>query len=166
MAYIIKKIITVQTYGGHPTYPTPDNKMITRMLHLPPDKNKLHLEKDAQTAQACKAEYKVDNRRVYDVMIQIRKDTDLYPYVKQHKNKRDGRGAYYVIHSRWLGPNHVNATASESDMALQMSTYNGEKRHGTVRSTLPAMSSTILSWEIVWNMGTKALIKGHRFDTC
>ena len=31
----------------------------------------------------------------------------------------------YAIHSRWLGPNHVNATASE---AMVMSTNDGEKK--------------------------------------
>ena len=62
----------------------------------------------------------------HDILDHIGKDTDLYPYVKQHKSKRDGRGAFY--HSRWLGLNHVNATVSEAEMALQTSTYDGEKR--------------------------------------
>ena len=50
------------------------------------------------------------------------------PYVKQHKSKSYGRGAFYAIHFRWLGPNHVNTTASEAEMVLQMSTYDGEKK--------------------------------------
>ena len=65
---------------------------------------------------------------VYDILDQIYKDTNLYPYIKQHKLKRDGRGAFYAIHSRWLDPNHVNAIASEAKIALQMSTYDKEKR--------------------------------------
>ena len=65
---------------------------------------------------------------VCDVLDQICEDTDQYLYNKQHKIKRDSREAYYAIHSRWLGSNHVNATASEAVMALQMSTYNGEKK--------------------------------------
>ena len=85
---------------------------------------------------------------VYNVLDQICKDTDLYPYFKQQKSKRDGRGASYAIHSRWLGPTHMNVTASEAEMALQMSTYNGEKKAWT--------------WEkyVVHHMGTKALIQG------
>ena len=70
-------------------------------------------------------EYDVDNRTVYDILDQICKNTDPYPYVKQHKFKRDGRGACYAIHSRWLGSNHVNATASKAEIAL---TYDGEKK--------------------------------------
>ena len=72
------------------------------------------------------AEYEVDNRSIYDILDQICKDTDLYPCVKQHKSNRGSRGASYAIHSRWLGLNHVNATASEAKMALQ--TYDGQKK--------------------------------------
>ena len=61
-------------------------------------------------------------------MDQICKDTDLFPYVKQHKSSRDSRGVYYAIHSRWLGPNHVKATTTEAEMAFQMSPYDGEKK--------------------------------------
>ena len=42
LAYIIRKIIIVQTYDDCPKYAIPNNNMIARMLHLPPDKNKLH----------------------------------------------------------------------------------------------------------------------------
>ena len=72
------------------------------------------------------AEYEIDKRSVYDILDQICKDKDIYPYVKQHMSKRDRRGAYYAIYSRWLGPNHVNATASEAEMALQVSSYDGK----------------------------------------
>ena len=91
--------------------------MIARMLHLPQDKNKLHNEQSAQSVSEYTAEYEVDNRSVYDILDQICKDTELYPYVKQHKSKRNRREAYNAIHYRWLGPNHVNATASEAKMA-------------------------------------------------
>ena len=42
-------------------------------------------------------------------------------------NNIDDEGAYHFIYSKWLGPNHVNATKAEAEMALQMSTYDGEK---------------------------------------
>ena len=128
LAYITWKTVAVQTYGDYPTYATPDSKMITRMLHLPLEKNMVFHEADAQTVQAHMPEYEINNRNTYDILDQICKDTDLYPYVKQHKSKRDGRGAFYAIHSRWLGPNHVIMTTSEAEMAIQMSTYNGEKK--------------------------------------
>ena len=44
LTYIIEKTILVQTYGDYLNYATPDNEMIARMLHLPPEKNKLLLE--------------------------------------------------------------------------------------------------------------------------
>ena len=41
LAYFIRKTILVQTNGDYPMYATPDDEMIARMLHVPPDKNKL-----------------------------------------------------------------------------------------------------------------------------
>ena len=53
------------------------------MIHLPLGKNKLHNEKSAQSVKECMAEYKIDNRSIYDILDQICKDIDQYPYVKQ-----------------------------------------------------------------------------------
>ena len=77
LAYVIRKTILVQIYLEYFKYATPDDEMITRMLQLQPDTNKLLQEQDAQTSKACTAEYKIDNRRVYDMLDQICKDTDL-----------------------------------------------------------------------------------------
>ena len=77
-------------------YATPDDQMIARMLHLPPDMNKLLLERDVHKVQDHTAEYVIDNRMVYDVLDQICKDTDLYPYVKQLKSKGYGRGHFIL----------------------------------------------------------------------
>ena len=41
LAYVIRKTLLVQTYGEYPKFATPDDEMIVRMFHLPPDKNKL-----------------------------------------------------------------------------------------------------------------------------
>ena len=49
LAYIIRKTITLQTYGDHPMYVTTDGKMITNMLHLPSDKNKMHNKQSAKS---------------------------------------------------------------------------------------------------------------------
>ena len=68
LAYIIRKSITVQTYGEYPMYATPDNEMISRMLHLPPEKNELLPEKDVQRIQVHMTEYKIENRMVFDIL--------------------------------------------------------------------------------------------------
>ena len=147
-------------------YATPDNKMIARMIHLPPHKNKLLLERDAHRVQDHTAEYVLDNRMVYDILNQICKDSDLSPYVKQHKFEREGRGAFYAIDSRWLSPNHVNATASEAEMALQTSMYDGEKRAWNWEKNVARYVNYHITLQILWNMGNKALIQGQKFDTC
>ena len=89
LAYVIRKNITVLTYGDYHMYVTPENKMIARMLHLSPDKNRLHNEQSAQSVKEHTAEYEIDNRSVYDIQDQTCKDTDLYQ-CQQHKLKRDG----------------------------------------------------------------------------
>ena len=107
LAYVIKKAITILTYGDYPKYVIPDNKMIAMMLHLPQDKNKLQNEQSAQSVKEHMAEHEViNNRHVYNILDQIYKDTDLYQYDNQHKSKRDERGAFYAIHSRWLVLQH------------------------------------------------------------
>ena len=89
--------------------------MNAMMLYLPPDKNRLHDEQSAHSVKEHTAEYKMDNRSVYDILDHICKDTDLYPYFKQHQSKRDGTGAFYTLHSRWIGPIHVNASATKAE---------------------------------------------------
>ena len=49
LEHVITKITTVQVYGDYPEYATPDDEMIARMLHLPPDKNKLHNEQNTSS---------------------------------------------------------------------------------------------------------------------
>ena len=71
LAYIIRKTITVQVNGDYPMYESPYKVMIARMLHFLPDKNKLLLEKGAQTAQMYTAEDEMDNRTVYNILDKI-----------------------------------------------------------------------------------------------
>ena len=96
LAYVIRKTIVVQVHGEYISYATPDDKIITKMLHLPPDKNRLKLESSKKHTQ----EYEIDSRTIYNIIYHICKDTDLYPYFKQHKSMRGSRGAFYAIHSR------------------------------------------------------------------
>ena len=118
----------VETYGDYPKYVTSDDEMIIRMLDLHLDKNKLHNKKTAQLVQSLTVEYKIDNSSVYSIHDQICEETNLYPHVKQHKSKRDSSGAFDAIHSRLVGPSPVKTVALEAEFALQMSTYDGEKK--------------------------------------
>ena len=125
LAYVTRKTITFQTYGDYPTYATPDDEMIARMLNLPPNKNKHLLEISADRVKDHTAEYIIGNRMVYvtsvRIQICIHTSTNTSPQEMEE-------GYFYAIHSRWLGPNHVNSTASKAEMTLQMSTYDVEKR--------------------------------------
>ena len=120
LAYIIRKTKVVQTHDDYPRYVTHNDLLL--------DRNKLLLEQNSSCIKKPTAEYEMDNRTVYHTLNQICKDTDLYTCIKQHKSKRDCRSAFYAIQSRWLGPNHVNSTASETEAILQTLTYDGEKK--------------------------------------
>ena len=49
-------------------------------------------------------------------------------YVKKYKVRMDYQEALCAIHQQFLGPNHVNATASEAENSLQTSTYDSERK--------------------------------------
>ena len=57
----------------------------------------------------------------------ICKDTGMYAYLKQHESKRDSKGAFYAIHSRWLDPNHVKTKTSKAKAVLKALMYNEER---------------------------------------
>ena len=86
LAYIIRKIMILQTYCDYPRYTTPYDEIIARILHLPQDKNKFLLEHEASSAKEYATGYKIDNKTVYNILDQICKDTDLYPFVKKQKS--------------------------------------------------------------------------------
>ena len=60
-------------------------------------------------------------------LIRSAKIQSFNPYVKQYQSKRDGKGEFYAIHSKWIGLNYVNATALEAKIAWQMLIYDKEK---------------------------------------
>ena len=61
----------VETYWDFSKYATPGNKMITRMLHLPPEKKKVFSEHDIQSVKVHTVEHKIDNRSDYGIVDQI-----------------------------------------------------------------------------------------------
>ena len=74
LPYVIRKTVVVQTYCDNPWYATPDDKMITRMSHLPQDKNKLYIERQDSSTKEHTPKYKIDDRKVYDILNQTCKD--------------------------------------------------------------------------------------------
>ena len=65
LAYIIRETIIAQTYGNYLAYVTPSDKMVAKILHSPPGKNRLHGEQSVQSVKECTVEYEIDNRSVY-----------------------------------------------------------------------------------------------------
>ena len=62
LAYVIRKTITDHVGGDYPKNVTPDDKMITRMLHPPQDKKKLHNEQVHIQQVMCTVSHRMYSR--------------------------------------------------------------------------------------------------------
>ena len=71
LVYVIRKTIIIQIFSDYPKYATSDDEMIARMIHLPPDKSRLLLGHNISSVREQAAEYKINNRTVYDILDQI-----------------------------------------------------------------------------------------------
>ena len=129
LTYVTRKITVIQTYVDYCRYAMPDDEMIIKMLNLSADKDSPSLESQSSSIKEHTAEYKIDNRTVYDILERI------CIHMFNYKYKMDGREAFYAIH---LGPNHVNTTSSEAEAA-----HDGEKKEWNCESIHPMMLSTI-----------------------
>ena len=78
-----------------------DNEMITRMLHLPPDKNKLLLEREDSSVKECTPEFKI-------YIDQICKDTDLYPMTSRTCPRGMAQEHFMPFNPDGYGPNQTN----------------------------------------------------------
>ena len=139
--------------------------MIIRMLNQPLDKNELQNEQNAYSVIECTAEYKIDNQCVYDMLDQICKNADVYPYVKQHMSKRDCRGAFMpsfpcgYTQIMPMGQHQRHRWHFKHVLMIE------KRRHEDGKSMFVNMSSTMIFYETLWNMGTKASIQDQKFDT-
>ena len=64
-AYVIRKTTIVQTCGDYPKCVSPDDEIFARMLHLPPENNKLYGEK---IAQSVKEAYSRVQNNIYNIL--------------------------------------------------------------------------------------------------
>ena len=71
------------------------------------------------------------------ILDQICKNTELYPYIKQHSYKRNDSMPFYAITS------YGNATVSEAEVILIDIQWR-EERHRAEKSTYPDMLSIMM----------------------
>ena len=67
-----------------------------RMLHLPPDKSRLLMDRGTRSVKEFTAKYVVDNRTIYNILNQICKDKDLYPCVKKHTSPQETAEGHFI----------------------------------------------------------------------
>ena len=63
LAYIIRKTVTVRTYGNYPWYATSDDKMMTRMFHITIEQNRHCTESMASCRKELTTLDKIDNEQ-------------------------------------------------------------------------------------------------------
>jgi hypothetical protein len=73
-------------------------------------------------------EYLSDNKKVYDILSEIYRDTPSWEYIQPSSRSRDGRGAWLSLYDTYLGPNNAQTLAAECEAEMSKLKYTGEKR--------------------------------------
>ena len=105
LAYVIRDEAAVTAEADDPpaSYNTPEDERVARMLH--------------QDANGDDLPTYIHDRstKVWQTMSEICQDDRSWIYVKPFQRSRDGRGAYLVLHTHYLGANHVNNMANVAE---------------------------------------------------
>jgi hypothetical protein len=72
--------------------------------------------------------YNDDNKRVWDKLSLMFKNTEHYAHMKPHAKSRDGRGAYMALYNHYLGENNTANMAATAEVDIAKLRYVGEKR--------------------------------------
>jgi hypothetical protein len=74
----------------------------------------------------------VDDRcKVWDIMYNICGKHSCFVYITPALRTRNGRDAYMLLFDHFLGPNNVGNMASETEIKLTVTLFNGEKQRFT-----------------------------------
>ena len=74
---------------------------------------------------------KVDNKSLWDKLVDLLRDTKAWVHIKAHQRACDGRGAYLSLKDFYHGPNMVNELASGAEVYITKDRYTGETKRGT-----------------------------------
>jgi hypothetical protein len=72
-----------------------------------------------------------DRHKVWDIMSNICGKHSCFVYIKPALSTRNGRDAYMLLFDHFLGPNNVGNMASEAEVKLTSTLYNGKKKRFT-----------------------------------
>jgi hypothetical protein len=129
LAYVIRNDAAVPDEADDPStnYATPEEEMIRRIPH-------------ADAAGTKLPTYQHNRTKVWQAQSEMTRDEKCWTYVKPFQRTRDGRGAYLVLHTHYLGANHVNNMASEAESRLAKAMYHGKKRRYNFESYISALN--------------------------
>jgi hypothetical protein len=107
-------------------------------------------------------EYKGDNKKVWDVLSDIFRNSPSWQYMKPFAKANDGRGAFLALYNFYLGPNNTNNLAAAAEAELDSLKYVGEKRRYNFEKYVNAHVSVFNVMEDLKEHGYQGIDKGTR----
>ena len=112
--------------------------------------NKVYLHYQCDT-------FKIDNALVYQILLKMLMEMDIYVYMKQRKSTQDGQAVFFHI------PNHFMALTLWQEKKLQTSHYDGEMKgwdwvkYGALNKEQHAIIESVKDYATVaWTMASKS----------
>lgn len=117
LAYIVRKEEDVPPHAGDPAadYGIVQDELIARAPHRDAAGNRTEL-------------YNNDNHRVWTLLVGLCRSHLCWTYIKGFARARDGRAAFLMLRSHYLGINNVNGLASKAENAFYRLMYSKETK--------------------------------------
>jgi hypothetical protein len=81
-----------------------------------------------RVANALTSEFKVDNKRMWEILRQLMSNLSCWTQVKVGQQGYDGRKAFFALYNLYLGPQHASLMATKAEDALKDSVYYKETK--------------------------------------
>ena len=130
--YVVRAKAEVKPHADDPAtnYASRWDEMCARMPHtriLP-----------GATVPTNMPDFEEDNRKVWNKLVAIFKNSKSYSHIKPFARQSDGRAAYRALYNVRLGPNNMKEIATNADAEMAKLRYTGEKRRHNFESYINA----------------------------
>jgi hypothetical protein len=138
LAYVVRKdeaVPTVEPEGG---YTTVQDEMIARAPHF---------RISATGVRNPDPTFLVNRQKVWEIIAHITRENSCWTYVKDAQRTRDGRKAYLLLWTHYLGPNNVDnmATQAEQKRAIRpMLTFRRSRSIAVTNASATKLKTAII----------------------
>jgi hypothetical protein len=97
LAYVTREVaeVTAETDDPATNYATVEDEMISRSPHVDP-------------LGVVDATYAADNRKVWEILANICRETNAWTWIKPQSCSKDGRAAYLALYNHYLGASNAD----------------------------------------------------------